>query len=104
MHCLCLARQSDNSPAIRIAKLFLKHDPCLLTTEDSCGYTPVADALRAGNIPLMKFLCSQSSQPKQLLQKCDKLGRQAIHIASEVGRVRQRLDLFILFHSFVLKD
>ncbi|XP_022801531.1 ankyrin repeat domain-containing protein 16-like [Stylophora pistillata] len=52
---------------------------------DSCGSTPLMDALRAGHIPVAEILINEH---KAAITAKDQLGRQAIHLAAQTGCIK----------------
>ncbi|CAL8084256.1 unnamed protein product [Calicophoron daubneyi] len=59
--------------------------PSLLQMPDACGTLPVFDALRRGHINRASLFLELN--PKEQLSHIDKLGQQAVHVASEAGQL-----------------
>lgn len=67
------------------AVIFLvKHCQYENNLKDTCGSTPLMDALRFGNIDIADYLIKEH---KEMLQERDYLGRHCVHLAAQAGQI-----------------
>ncbi|XP_022099762.1 ankyrin repeat domain-containing protein 16-like isoform X2 [Acanthaster planci] len=66
----------------RAVSLLLTRGSYPVDQADSCGSTPLMDALRDGFVDIAQLLVDQQ---KAEVHKCDILGRMAVHLAAQAG-------------------
>jgi len=83
LHTASLAGQTD------VVQFLLKigADP---NSVDSCGNTPFMDSIRSANMETFQLYVSE---PRLKPDECDKLGRNAVHVAAECGQVEAVIKL-----------